>query len=72
MASSLPRSVQRHTLGELLLKRRFLRMAREPRARAGEREKERALVAQMQVKQALNSSELMFSLTKQKAIVASE
>ena len=47
-------------------------MAREPRARAGEREKERALVAQMQVKQALNSSELMFSLSKQKAIVASE
>lgn len=34
-----------------------------------EREKERALVAQMQVKQALNSSELMFSLSKHKAVV---
>ena len=37
-----------------------------------EREKERALVAQMQVKQAFNSSELMFSLSKQKAIATSE
>jgi len=35
-----------------------------------EREKERALVAQMQVKQALNSSELMFSLSKHKAAVS--
>lgn len=34
-----------------------------------EREKERALVAQMQVKQALNSSELMFSLSKHKSVI---
>jgi hypothetical protein len=32
-----------------------------------EREKERALVAQMQVKQALKSAELMLALSKQKA-----